>query len=106
LYLKNVQSIKDKVLKQQLLANKYNYNKDVEIETSKKGPLTLKKNNHYLYSRYDPIKDVSKFIDSQIDPLANMYCLFGFGLGYHVEQLMNKEPNKKIIVIDTDISMI
>jgi len=106
LYLKNVQSIKDKVLKQQLLMNRYNYNKDIEIETSKKGPLTLKKNNYYLYSRYDPIKDVSKFIDSQIDPLASMYCLFGFGLGYHVEQLMAKEPNKKIIVIDTDISTI
>ncbi|MBA2874629.1 motility associated factor glycosyltransferase family protein [Thermaerobacillus caldiproteolyticus] len=106
LYLKNVQSIRDKVLKQQLLMNRYNYSKDIEIETSKKGPLTLKKNNHYLYSRYDPIKDVSKFIDSQIDPLANMYCLFGFGLGYHVEQLMAKEPSKKIIVIDTDISTI
>jgi hypothetical protein len=101
-----VQSIKDNALKQQLLANRYNHSKDIEIETSKKGPLTLKKNNHYLYSRYDPIKDVSKFINSQMDPLANMYCLFGFGLGYHVEQLMNKEPNKKIIVIDTDISMI
>lgn len=101
-----MQSIKDKVLKQQLLMNRYNYNKDIEIETSKKGPLTLKKNNYYLYSRYDPIKDVSKFIDSQIDPLASMYCLFGFGLGYHVEQLMAKEPNKKIIVIDTDISTI
>jgi hypothetical protein len=35
-----------------------------------------------------------------------VYCLFGFGLGYHVEQLMAKEPNKKIIVIDTDISTI
>jgi hypothetical protein len=103
LYLKNVQSIKDKLLKQQLLANRYNYSKDIEIETSKKGLLTLKKNNHYLYSRYDPIKEVSKFIDSQIDHLASMYCLFGFGLGYHVEQLMAKEPSKKIIVIDTDI---
>jgi hypothetical protein len=106
LYLKNVQSIKYKVLKQQLLMNRYNYSENIEIETSKKGSLTLKKNNHYLYSRYDPIKDVSKFIDSQIDPLANIYCLFGFGLGYHVEQLMTKETNKKIIVIDTDISTI
>jgi len=106
LYLKNAQAIKDKVLKQQLLVNRYNYSKDIEIETSNRGPLTLKKNNHYLYSRYDPIKEVSKFIDSQIDPLANLYCLFGFGLGYHVEQLMAKEPNKKIIVIDTDISTI
>jgi hypothetical protein len=35
-----------------------------------------------------------------------VYCLFGFGLRYHVEQLMAKEPNKKIIVIDTDISTI
>jgi hypothetical protein len=66
----------------------------------------LKKNNHYLYSRYDPIKEVSKFIDSQIDSLVNIYCLFGFGLGYHVEQLIVKDPSKKIFVIDTEISPI
>ncbi|EIJ80522.1 hypothetical protein PB1_09182 [Bacillus methanolicus PB1] len=106
LYLKNVQSIKDKVLKQQLFANRSNYSNDIEIEVAKNGHLTLRKNNHYLYSRYDPIKEVSKFIDSQIDSLANIYCLFGFGLGYHVEQLMVKEPSKKIFVIDTEISTI
>jgi len=94
------------MLKQQLLSNSYRDSMDIEVEESKRGSLTLKKNNCYLYSKYDPIKEAARFIASQIDDLASTYCLFGFGLGYHVEQLIAREPNKKVVVIDTDASFI
>lgn len=99
LYFKNLQSIKDQTLKKQLLSNGHYNSTDLEVEESKKGALTLKKNDCYLYSKYDPIKETAQFIDSQINDLAHTYCVFGFGLGYHVEQLTVKEPlDRKSVV--------
>ncbi|MGZ0087114.1 motility associated factor glycosyltransferase family protein [Caldibacillus thermoamylovorans] len=79
---------------------------EVEIHPSKKGPPTMKVNGHYLYSRYDPWKEAERFIESQIDRDANHYCLFGFGLGYHVQKLLEKEPNKQIVVLEPSLSIL
>lgn len=77
-------------------------NEDIQIEVqpSKQGSLTMKINDYYLYSRYDPIKDVNRFITSQIDQKAVMYCIFGFGLGYHAQELLRREPDKKIVIVE------
>lgn len=78
----------------------------IDIHPSKKGPLTMKINGRYLYSYYDPIKDSKRFVDSQINEDTDVYCLFGFGLGYHVKHLLCNEPNKRIIVIEPYLSVI
>jgi hypothetical protein len=101
----NLASLKNKQLLERLLYPiKESIN--VDIHPSKKGPLTLKLNGNYLYSRYDPLKDAEHFIQSQVDQSANVYCLFGFGLGYHVQELLQKEPNKRIVVIEPYVSVI
>jgi hypothetical protein len=97
--------LKNKQLRERLLQpRKESIN--VDIHPSKKGPLTLKLNGNYLYSRYDPLKDAERFIHSQMDESANVYCLFGFGLGYHVQELLQKEPDKQIVVIEPYVSVI
>jgi hypothetical protein len=101
----NLASIKNKQLRERLL-HPIKESIDVDIHPSKKGPLTLKLNGNYLYSRYDPLRDAERFIHSQIDGSANVYCLFGFGLGYHVQELLQKEPDKQIFVIEPYISVI
>lgn len=78
----------------------------IEIHPSKKGPLTMRMNGNYLYSCYDPIKDVERFMDSQIEEEAESYCLFGFGLGYHVQYLLRKERHKRVIMIEPYASVI
>jgi hypothetical protein len=102
---RNLALIKNKQLRERLLHPIKEFI-NVDIHPSKKGPLTMKLNGHYLYSRYDPLKDAERFIHSQINGSANVYCLFGFGLGYHVRELLQKEPDKQIIVIEPYVSVI
>jgi hypothetical protein len=101
----NLASIKNKQLRERLL-HPIKESINVDIHPSKKGSLTLKLNGNYLYSRYDPLKDAERFIQSQMDESANIYCLFGFGLGYHVQELLQKEPDKQIVVIEPYVSVI
>ncbi|QPA30709.1 motility associated factor glycosyltransferase family protein [Thermaerobacillus caldiproteolyticus] len=101
----NLASLKNKQLRERLL-RPIKESINIDIHLSKKGPLTMKLNGHYLYSRYDPLKDAERFIHSQIDGSASVYCLFGFGLGYHVQELLQKEPDKQIVVIEPYVSVI
>jgi hypothetical protein len=96
---RNLSSIKNQQLREKIMFPKEAPVR-IEIHSSKKGPLTMKMNGNYLYSYYDPMKDVERFIDSQMDEEADIYCLFSFGLGYHVQHLLRKEPNKRIVVIE------
>ncbi|MEK4177397.1 6-hydroxymethylpterin diphosphokinase MptE-like protein [Aeribacillus sp. FSL K6-1305] len=100
LFKKNMNSIKNGQLKKQLLKSA-NDKIEISIQESKiNGLPTLILNGHYLYSQYNPMKDAETFIKSQLDPDANGYCLFGFGLGYHVKVLLENEPNKRVFVIE------
>ncbi|WP_019153836.1 motility associated factor glycosyltransferase family protein [Robertmurraya massiliosenegalensis] len=76
------------------------------LEISKIGAYTLKVNGHYIYSKYDPIKDAKKFIESQIEDNVKEYYLFGFGLGYHALALIALEPDKPIYIVESDMNML
>lgn len=73
-----------------------------EIEFARNGEYTLKLNNKYVYSKYNPKSDAQKFIENELEPAAVGYLLVGLGIGYHLEALANIYPNKKIIVIVLD----
>lgn len=72
------------------------------IKSAKNGELTLSLNNVYIYSKYNPVKDASKFIEKEYDYNSKGYILVGLGLGYHLEALLELEFKKKIIVIPLD----
>lgn len=73
-----------------------------EIELARNGENTLKLNNKYIYSKYNPKSDAQKFIHNEQDPDANGYLLVGLGIGYHLDALSSIHPNKKIYVIVLD----
>lgn len=71
---------------------------DWRIENAKDGNLTLKMNNHYLYSKYFPYKDACKWIRSEVDRTVSVYCLIGLGLGYHLKALLELKVKQPIYV--------
>lgn len=77
-----------------------------EIQLARNGEYTLKLNNKYVYSKYNPKSDAKKFIENEQDSKANGYLLVGLGIGYHLEALSSIHPHKKIYVIVLDESEI
>ncbi|WP_431029184.1 6-hydroxymethylpterin diphosphokinase MptE-like protein [Lysinibacillus sp. LZ02] len=63
------------------------------------GTNTLKVNNILLYSKYRPIKEVDKFIESEFDNNAKGYLLIGLGLGYHLHSLTKLVAGRKPILV-------
>ncbi|MFE3576821.1 6-hydroxymethylpterin diphosphokinase MptE-like protein [Lysinibacillus sp. NPDC059133] len=63
------------------------------------GNATLKVNNILLYSKYRPLTEVKKFIESEINNEAKGYLLIGLGLGYHLKALANLVEEKKPIIV-------
>lgn len=43
---------------------------------------------YYLYSRYDPLKEAADFVRSQMSKADRTTVIYGFGLGYHVEEAL------------------
>lgn len=73
---------------------------NVQIEAAKSGVLTMKMNDFYIHSKYDPIKEAEKFIDKNYK-VGKTIILYGYGLGYIVESFkVARKLQEKIIVID------
>lgn len=56
--------------------------------------VTIDKRPYYLHSKYDPIKEAEILIDRYKDELDKYdhVLFYGVGLGYHVEELLNRYP--------------
>lgn len=82
-----------------------NYN--IEKFTSKSGLPTLNINGYYIHSKYDPIREAVSFVDKNFKP-GHVHILFGYGLGYIADALINRFTNddEKLIVIEPIINNI
>lgn len=63
------------------------------------GNATLKVNNIFLYSKYRPITDAEKFIESEFNNDDKGYLLVGLGLGYHLHALLKLVSNSKPVIV-------
>ncbi|GJL77983.1 MAG: hypothetical protein NPINA01_09720 [Nitrospinaceae bacterium] len=71
----------------------------VEVLATNAGEPTIRYGNLLLHSAYDPIKEGEKFA-TDIHP-GSFVCLYGFGLGYHVQAVLKKiGPQGKLLVIE------
>lgn len=70
------------------------------IESAKNGDLTLKFNDIYIYSKYRPIEDVLRLINTVKD--NSVFLMVGLGLGYHLDAILNKHPESHIYVLPID----
>lgn len=70
----------------------------INLEKSKSGLLTLKYDNKYIHSKYDPVSEAIKFAEGNSELLKNnTVVLYGIGLGYHIKEI-EKRLNKNSIL--------
>jgi hypothetical protein len=71
----------------------------VEPLTAQSSVPTLRHEKILIHSSYDPVKEGRSFVKNV--PPGSWVCLYGFGLGYHVESLLQKiGPDGKLLVIE------
>ncbi len=82
------------------------------VEASKAGPATLALPDSaggriYLHSRHQPMEEARRLIDAADLEGKALFCVQGFGLGYHVEQLFDRiSPEAIIVVFEPDLRML
>lgn len=78
-----------------------------QLIISKNGYPTIKIKNknstNFLHSKYDPINEAKQIVDEYYCEDINTYVVYGFGLGYHIEELSKKNRNINIFVYETNI---
>ncbi|MEK9628443.1 MAG: 6-hydroxymethylpterin diphosphokinase MptE-like protein [Nitrospinota bacterium] len=82
-----------------------------EISPSNIGAPTLSytkgdKSKIYLLSKYDPLREAKRFIESLNVNHCTNFVVLGMGLGYQIEKLIDSVPeHSKIFVIESNRSM-
>lgn len=73
----------------------------VELEKSKSGYYTLKYNNKYIHSKYDPVGESKRFVEANKQLIKDNVVVIGLGLGYHIEEMLRiSEGKSKIFVFE------
>ncbi|MGE7672164.1 motility associated factor glycosyltransferase family protein [Lysinibacillus sp. NPDC094403] len=73
---------------------------ELEYENTKSNLPTLKVNNVYLHSKYNPVREAETYILKNFKP-ARLQILIGYGNGYIFEALKSKiSTDDKILVIE------
>lgn len=82
-------------------------NEELQVITSKTGKPTCRLKNLYLHSAYDPVKEAERQIKHFLSNIheTETIIVFGFGFGYHIEELKEKYSGR-IIVVEKDLSIL
>ena len=76
--------------------SKYN----IEYITTNNDLKTIRVNNFFLHSKYNPIQEAKRIVEKEFEPNF-VHVVFGYGLGYIIEELNKKiGKNDSLIVID------
>lgn len=80
----------------------------IEIIETKTSYPTIRYNNLYLHSKYDPINEAVRIIEPYKELLKeDIILIYGIGLGYHIEEcLKESNDNSKIIVFELNEKLI
>lgn len=72
----------------------------IEYIQTKIGLSTVKVNGFFLHSKYDPIKEAERIVESNFE-IGYLHILFGYGKGYIAKQLKEKlGSSSELIIID------
>ncbi|MFJ7408980.1 MULTISPECIES: motility associated factor glycosyltransferase family protein [unclassified Lysinibacillus] len=79
---------------------------NIEYLSSKINVKTVIVDGLLLHSKYDPIKEADRIVEKEFEPNF-AYVLFGFGLGYIKDALLERIDNpSKLVIIDPIFSLI
>lgn len=74
------------------------------IEQTKNGLPNIKINNGssniFLHSNYDPGREIASLLSSKNFKNKDTVVIFGFGMGYHIEALINEFPKMNKLIIE------
>lgn len=71
----------------------------ISLLSASSGLPTLRFENTLLHSSYDPVKEAHRFAEN-LQPGARV-CLYGFGLGYHLNAVLDKiGPDGRLLAIE------
>jgi hypothetical protein len=81
-----------------------------EVEYTSSGAVTLriadKKGAYYLHSNVNPITEGLAFAERYYDEEHRRYVVYGFGLGYHIQELCRLDDGLYIDIIEPDMEII
>ncbi|WP_374963809.1 motility associated factor glycosyltransferase family protein [Lysinibacillus sp. RS5] len=78
----------------------------IEYLNTKNGEKTVKINDYFLHSKYNPSKEASDFADKNFKP-ERLQLIYGYGAGHFVKAIQKKAKNgEKIIVIEPILSIV
>ncbi len=76
----------------------------IELIEKRKGIKTIRVGGLLYHSQYNPMEEAKKLIEASGLDKKRPVIVVGLGLGYHVQELMNKEYNIIVIEPDKDIA--
>lgn len=73
----------------------------IQLEKSRSGAFTLKYNDKYIHSKYDPIKESQQFVNTNIDIIKDKsnIVVYGIGIGYHINEIINNMNQESTLYI-------
>lgn len=111
MFNENVKRIEDKLLPfiEQLRAyREHDDFQDYSLVDTRAGVPTLRVKregkNVFLHSKYNPIQESERIVNDYEDVIAEKdhIIFYGVGLGFHVESILSRSPNKKYTLIEPD----
>ncbi len=58
-----------------------------------------------LHSKIDPVREARRIADSVMEGSEQVIVLIGFGLGYHVEEMLRKNGHTRFVAIEPDTNI-
>ena len=79
---------------------------DFAIEHSRSGLPTARRGTHYLHSRHSPRREATRIAASLTQQAGDCYVIYGIGLAYLVEALLETTTDEAIVVVEADLRML
>jgi len=70
----------------------------VQLTSAADGSPTISVDGTLIHSRYNPRQEAAKLVNAACGPLSGTVIVFGLGLGYHLQELLNRGADRVIVV--------
>lgn len=70
----------------------------LKVVTSKKGPKSIRVRGKALHSLYDPLREARE-LALRVDPDKDLVIVLGFGLGYHLFEILKRVKKESTIIV-------
>jgi hypothetical protein len=106
--MSNVNLLKERgVSNYELIALDTDLPESIAIDRTRSGSLTIRHKGILLHSMYDPVKEAKRFVESQNVQQGDHVLLCGFGLGYHVKELLARiGPEGKLVIFEPNFDVL